>query len=212
MDLKFQIAASSRSDEELLNCIENRQIYLPETIEASVTELQNRGHAFTETELSVIKEDLQAHRDNASMTGRRIGFANRTYKNNIVQDLDAPLLYSRSAIYGFTFFFGALFGSIMLAINVNKTQKPANVVWVLLFGGLFTILQVGIVEVAHTTGSLNIIFSVISAYIVESFFWNRFIGNSIFYRAKPIWIPLIIGLVLLGLLIVGLFHAGSQPV
>lgn len=211
MDLRFQIAASGRSDEELLDCIENRQIYLPETIEASVAELQHRGHIFTENQLSVITEDLQAHRDNASITGRRIGFANSTYKNNIVLDPDAPSFYSRSAIYGFTFFFGALFGSIMLAINVNKTQKSSNVVWVVLFGALFTILQIGIVQSVPRTGSLNIIFSITSAYIMEAFFWNRFIGNFTFYRAKPIWVPLIIGIVFVALILIAVIYADSTP-
>lgn len=211
MNLKFQVTASSLSDEDLLDRIENRQIYLPETIEASIAELQNRGHIFTETELFVFEEDLQAHRENASVTGRRIGFANSTYKNNIVQDPDAPSFYSRSAIYGFTVFFGALFGSVLMAINVNKTKEPVNVIWIMLFGGVFTALQIAIAEFAHTTSSLNILFGIISAYILETFFWNRFIGNSTFYRAKQIWVPLIIGLAFLALFVFALIYADSQP-
>jgi len=205
MDPKYR--ASAKSDEELLDTIENRQLYLPETIEASLEELKSRGHIFTETELSVIEEDVQAHRNNAALSGRRIGFANGNYKNNIIQDPDAPSLYSRQAIYGFTVFFGALFGSIMMAINFAKTKNHNNIVWVLLFGALYTTIQVIIVQSAHTGSSLTILFSIISAFILESFFWNRFIGNATFYRLKPIWIPLIIGIILSALIIISIIYS-----
>ena len=205
MDPKFR--ASAKSDEELLDTIENRPLYLPETIEASVEELKSRGHVFSEEELTVINDDVEAHQRNAAMTVARIGFINNTYKNNIVQDPDAPSFYSRRAIYGFTFFFGALFGSIMLAININKTQKPANAIWVILFGIAFTAMQVVILESAHTSSSLSILFAIASASVLEYFFWSRFIGNATFYRAKPIWIPLIIGVVLAALVLTSMLHA-----
>ena len=90
----------------------------------------------------------------------------------------------------------ANYAEIIIA-NVHNDIHDRKSFWKLLFGGLFTILQIGIVETAHTTGSLNILFSIVSAYIVETYFWNRFIGNSTFYRAKPIWVPLGIGLALM---------------
>ena len=207
MDLRFNATASAKTDEELLDTIENRQLYLPETIEASVAELQYRGHAFTEEELTVINEDIEAHRRNADMTGGRIGFASNTYKNNIVQDPDAPSFYSRRAVYGFTFFLGALFGSIMLAININKTKNPVNALWVILFGIGFTVMQVVIVQSSHANSSLAIIFGILSASILEYFFWNRFIGNSTFYRLKPIWIPLIIGFAIATLVVLAAIYA-----
>jgi hypothetical protein len=209
MDLKFQVTASARTDEELLNCIENRQIYLPETIEASVAELQSRGHEFSEAELSVINEDIKAHRENADIKGRRTGFFGN-YKNNIVQDPDAPLFYSRRIIYAFTFFFGALFGSILLAVNINKTNNPVRIVWILLFGIGFTVFQIVISEFANAGNSLTIVLSIIAAYIMESFFWNRFIGNATFYRAKPIWVPLIIGIVIAGMILMAIIYGNPQ--
>ena len=211
MDLKFSAIASSRTDEELLACIENRQLYLPETIEASIAELQHRGHAFSEEELSVIEQDVQAHRNNAAIPGRRIGFANSSYKNNIVQDPDAPALYSRQAIYGFTFLCGALFGSIMMAINMAKIKNNNNIIWVLLFGALYTILEVVIVQSAHTSNALSIILNIAGAIIMESLLWNRFIGNATFYRLKPIWIPLkTIGLLIFGVVLLSFFITPPQ--
>ena len=104
MDLKFQVTASAKTDAELLATIENRQQYLPETIEASVAELQYRKHAFTDEELKVITEDVEAHRQNANLRGHRGGLFTNNYKKNIIEDPDAPAFYSRRAIYVFAFF------------------------------------------------------------------------------------------------------------
>jgi hypothetical protein len=205
MDLKFKVTASDKSDAELLNCIENREKYLPETIEASVSELQYRGHAFTDDELRVINEDIQAHRENAALGGRR----SWNYKNNIVEDPDAPEFYSRRVVYAFAFIFGALFGSIMMAININKTNNPVRMLWVLLFGFAFTIFQIVIVECTGSGSSVGIIFSLVGAIILESFFWNRFIGNDTFYRAKKFWAPLIIGLVMATLIVIATIYGAK---
>ena len=130
-----------------------------------------------------------------------------TYKNNIVEDPDASAFYSKRAVYSFAVFFGALFGSIMLAININKTKNPANALWVILFGISFTAIQVVIVQSSHASSSLAIVFGILSGSILEYFFWNRFIGNSTFYRVKPIWIPLIIGLVMATLIVLAAIYA-----
>ena len=209
MDLKFKVTASAKTDTELLNTIENRQKYLPETIEASVAELQYRGHVFTDEELKVITDDVEAHRQNANLKGQRGGLFINNYRKNIIEDPDAPEFYSRRVIYGFAFMFGALFGSIMLAININKTNNPARMLWVILFGIVFTALQIVVVESSNSGGSLVIIFLLLGAIILESFFWNRFIGNATFYRAKKIVIPLIIGLVYAAITILAFIY-GSK--
>jgi hypothetical protein len=208
MNDRFNYTASTLSTEELQDRIDNREKYLPETIEASVTELQNRGHVFTGEELQVIKEDLQAQHDNAGLQGS--GGISGTYKNTIVEDPAAPLFYSRRAVFLFAVFMGALFGSIMFAINLAKIKKYAEVVWVLLFGVGFTILQYILISYANTGNSLGIFFGLISGYSLDYFFWERFIGRSVFYRARPVWVPLIIAILLGALIVWGMFYNKSQ--
>ncbi|MBS1528482.1 MAG: hypothetical protein JST19_22735, partial [Bacteroidetes bacterium] len=99
MDLNFQYAASRRSDADLRERIDHREKYLPETIEASLEELQNRGHEFSDEELKVIREDIQAHRNNAYLADGRSGFFPGNDKAVIVEDLDAPSFYSRRNIF-----------------------------------------------------------------------------------------------------------------
>lgn len=206
MDLKFKVTASAKSDAELLDTIANQQKYLPETIEATIAELQYRGHVFTDEELQVITADVEAHRQSAASAGRRLW----NYKNNIVEDPDAPAFYSRRVVYAFAFMFTPLFGAVMLAMNINKTDKPARMVWLLLFGVAYTVLAVIVGESMRSGSSPGVIFSLVGAVILESFFWNQFIGNGTFYRARPIWIPLIIGIVLAALIIFAMFYGSNQ--
>ncbi|HVW14887.1 MAG TPA: hypothetical protein VHB54_13715 [Mucilaginibacter sp.] len=205
MDLNFQYAASRRSDEELQERIDRREKYLPDTIEASLAELQNRGHVFTEEELRVIHEDIEAHRNNAYLATGTPGFFSSNDKAVIVEDPDAPSFYSRRNIFIFAFLFGTLFGSIMLAMNINKTANPARMVGVLFFGFFYTIFQAVVVE-ATGSNAINLALLVIGAVILQSFFWKRYIGDTTFYRVRPIWVPLVIAILLSGLIIAAMLY------
>src|ERR1700754_62484 len=117
MNDRFAYDATLLSTEELSNRVATREKYLPETTEASIAELQQRGHVFSDEELDVIHQDLKAQRGNAELSGKSSGAFSQSYPYVVVEDIAAPQLYSRKAVYLFTFFFGALFGSVMLAIN-----------------------------------------------------------------------------------------------
>jgi hypothetical protein len=213
MEPGFDYIISQKSDDELQERIDNRQNYLPETVEMSLAELQRRGHEFTDEELKVIHDDVKAHRANAAAVDGRLGFFNNNNNNVIISDPDAPSLYSRRALYTFTVLCGALFGSVLLAINIGQTQKKIGAVWVILFGLAFTALQIYFVNTFAKQGSGGsgaIIGGIISAYILDYFFWKKFIGYSTFYRAKPIWIPLIIAIVIVALLVVAFLSDTPQ--
>jgi hypothetical protein len=212
MDLNQTRFISTESDEELMVYIDDRQKYLPETVEAGVVELQHRGHQFSDEELKVISEDMQARRNNAAAIDSKLSLFNNDYKNAIVEDPAAPLLYSRRVLYLFTFLFGAMFGSIMMAINLSKTEKKIGVFWVLLFGIAFTALQIWAVGLANqgSGGSVNIVGGIIAAYTIDLIFWKQFIGYATFYRARTFWVPLIIALILSGLIIFSIFYGGKQ--
>jgi len=212
MEPDFSYLAAAATTEELTERIDNRKNYLPETVEAAVAELKHRKHAFSDDELSTIDDDIDLQRKNAAMVDGRLGFFNSTAKNVIVKDREAPSLYSRQALYVFTVLCGALFGSIMLAVNVGKTKKPRNAVWVILFGIAFTALQVFVISTYARPGSGSsgaIIGGIIAAYTLDFLFWKPFIGYSTFYRARPIWVPLIIALVIVGLLIAAVIVGGN---
>jgi hypothetical protein len=211
MNDRFNYTASTLSDDELKERIDNRQKYLPETIEASMAELQNRGVEFSDEELKVINEDLIAQRENASNSSSSSGF-NNSYKSTLVEDPDALYFYSKRAIYIFTILFSVVFGTIMLVINLQKIKNTAGTLWTLLFGVVFFALQTFLTQYlsseSHSVPAY--LFGLVAASIIDYVLWPRFIGNATFYRARPIWVPLIIGLLLSGLIIWSLLYGGDQ--
>ena len=211
MNDRFNYTASKLSDQELKERIENRPKYLPETIEASVTELQNRGVVFSDEELKVINEDLAAQRENALAPNIGYGVFNNKYKHSIVDDTDAPYFYSKRAIYVFTILFSVVFGSVMLAINCQKIKNKAGLIWSIVFGITFMTAQVLITQALNSSSysAPAYLFGLAAAAIIEAVLWPRFIGNATFYRARPIWVPLIIG-VLVSALIIWAIVAGGQ--
>ena len=204
MDERFKIKASTRSDQELRQIIDNREKYLPESVEAAVEELQSRGTEFSGDELRVINEDMQARRDLARNDVESFNLFRYGTVNNHIEDPDAPELYTKRVIYGFSIFFSALFGSIMLAINVYKTKGAGQAAIVVLFGLGYTIAAIIIGNSIHSNSysSISIVVGIVGGFLLNALFWNRFIGNETLYRPKPIWIPLIIGLVLAVIIVI----------
>jgi hypothetical protein len=210
MDNNFSFRATMKSDEELHKCIDNREKYLPESVEAAVIELQNRGVDFSDEELKVIAEDMQARRDIAESGTESFGLFNRKDKNYHVEDPDAPAYYSKFAIVLFSVLFSVLFGSIMLAVNVSKTQNITKAILVILYGLGFTAIIIILAQNLNISNTyLSVIAGMIGAYSMEILFWKRYLGNATLYRVKPIWIPLIIGLAIVIPIIILIINNGT---
>ena len=207
MELNYSYIASSLSTDELIDRVTNRQKYMPDSVEAAVKENFNLGkHEFSDDELRQIALDIRIQREDAAQfNGRRSAFSDK--KGVIVIDPDAPLLYPLRAIRVFTILCGALFGSILIAININKIEKGINAFGAILFGVVFTGIQIVILNGYTNPGSGSsgaLLGGLIASYILDYVFWRNFIGYSTFYRAKPIWVPLIIAIVFCALIIVAI--------
>ncbi|MDB5130429.1 MAG: hypothetical protein JWR02_178 [Mucilaginibacter sp.] len=212
MDENFSLRAALKSDEALHSCIDNRDKYLPESVEAAVTELQNRGVVFSDEELKVISEDMQARREIAETGTGIFGIFNTGWNNNMVEDPDAPAFFSKRAIFAFAVLFSVFFGSILLAINVSKTKNRGSTILVILYGLGFTMAQGVIARSYHMDPFFSLITSIAGAYIMDNLFWNRYIGNSTLYKARPIWVPLVIGLAIVIPYLVIVLYYGKLPV
>ncbi|MDB5124699.1 MAG: hypothetical protein JWP94_2828 [Mucilaginibacter sp.] len=212
MDENFNQRAALKSDEELHNCIDNRDKYLPESVEAAVAELQNRGVVFLDEELKVISEDMQARREIAESGTGIFGIFNTGWNNNMVEDPDAPVFFSKRAIFAFSVLFSVFFGSILLAINVSKTKNRGRAILVVLYGLGFTLLQGILLRSYPIDPIISLMSSIIGAYIMDNLFWNRFVGNSTLYRSRPIWVPLIIGIAIVASYLIMLKSYGKLPV
>lgn len=78
MELNYSYIASSLSTDELIDRVNNRQKYMPDSVEAAVKELQFRKHEFSDEELRQIAQDIRTQReDAANFSGRRSAFSDK---------------------------------------------------------------------------------------------------------------------------------------
>jgi len=209
MDENFRFLASARTDGELRERIDNREKYLPETVEASVDELKTRGVDFSDEELKVIAEDMQARRDMAAEGAANTGLFNLTDHRLHTQDPDAPEYYSKRVIVVFSIIFSVLFVSVMLVIILAKTKGIGKAILVVGYGLFITVLVAYIASNYNINAGIAVITGYAGAYSMELLFWNRYIGASALYRPKPFWIPLIVGLALSGSFIYLIIKSGT---
>lgn len=207
----FERLMTTLSDKELQGYLSNTSKYIPEAIEAALAELQKRGRVFSEAELSALQTEIDARKEVAPVANEVPLVINPLWKKTqSVDDPNAPVYYSERAIYMFSIFFNVLFGTILSAINFSKTEQKKGVFEVIAFGIGYTVLMLAVLLQFPGNSFLIIIFNVVGAMILQ-LFWNKYIGKDIPYHARPIWIPLVIGLILVVLMLLSIFPNGTIP-
>jgi hypothetical protein len=136
-----------------------------------------------------------------SSTKKSFSFFNTKWKINIVNDHDAPLLFSRLTIYIFSCLFSVIFGGILMAINLKRIGKKDKIWVVLLYSFAYTLLMYLVLSQFQRNTMLTIIGSMIGSFALYNYFWEKYIGSDTKYRPNRIWIPLIIAIVIFSLLI-----------
>jgi hypothetical protein len=201
MEDRSRFLATRRTDEELYERLNNREKYLPETVEASLEELKSRGESFSDELLKVIAEDMEARRHQAASPTGYDSLFNNSDKLKQVEDPDAPAFYSKRAIYAFCILFSVLFGSIMFAMNVDKSVKKINIIWVILYGIAFTAAEYILAQSLRMNFGIAFILGIAGAYPLNYFMWQSFLGKATLYRVRPIWVPLIVGVAISALVL-----------
>lgn len=134
----------------------------------------------------------------------------RTGWQNVVKDEEAPAYFSQRALWMFSVLFGVLFGSILMSINLNKTESKKGSTLVVCFGLLYFAIEIWALNFIKANSSLTFIFNGVGAMIMQHFFWDKYIGADILYRAKPVWIPSIIGICIAAVLILAIVYGGTS--
>ncbi len=99
------------------------------------------------------------------------------------------------------------FGSFLLAANLKTIGKPRLLV--ILYGFVFFVLTMILGEYIKIGILYTFIINSIGVMIMQALFWDRLIGKEIKYNAKPIWKPLIIG-VLISAIVITLMIYGAD--
>ena len=194
MENKFEKLMSSKSDVGLQKYLDDRTKFTPEAVEAAIAEMQNRGRTFSDEELASLRQALDAKREAEDQEEKEL-FGNQ-WSKNVVTDENAPVYYSESAIYMFSAFFNVFFGAVLLAINFRSTGTKKGIWAVIVFGIVYTGLQFYMLSLVPRNTLLVLLFNMGGGLLLNHFFWKKHIGRDTKYRAKPIWIPLIIGIII----------------
>jgi len=203
MDNNFIEEVTSKTTEELREIAVNFDMYRGALVAAAKQELTNRGIELTDEEKAKIENKKNKRKQDAIASADSIKPWNSFFvkwKINIVDDVNAPQLYSRQVINIFSVLFSVLFGGILLAINLKTVNNKKAIFPVLAFSVLYTGLTVFILNlIPGSTTPLTVAFNLLGAIVLYNFFWGKYIGKEFQYRTKPFWIPLVIGVAIFGL-------------
>lgn len=203
MDAYYVNKMAVKTELELLEYFHNHQKYVPAAVLAAVNELQKRGRTFTDAELATLEAERQAVQQAAT---EEISINAETDEAE-----DVPQLYTPSAILGFSIFFSLLFGGLLLATNIRQIGNRRGSWAVIGFSILFMFIEVVAMYQLKRSSTMSLAFNLVGAFILNYYFWPKYVGVQRAYEAKSIWRPLVISiLIVLPLIILLNFFPPQQ--
>jgi len=209
MEMLFQKLMAKKSDKELEDYLINIMTYNREIIEAAISEMKIRERVFTDEELSTLETKIQ-ERENT--IGKNTIKVRDSWEKGIVEDKTAISLYSRETLDWSTLIFGVIVGSIIMFLNLNKTNKKKGIIPLVIFAIIYIIIEVNILffiesKVPGLLTTFQIGLNGLGALVMHTLIWNKYIGKDFKYRKKPIWVPIILGLIIDGLFLFLTFNS-----
>ena len=184
-----------KSDAELEHIFEEKNSYKDEAIQAVIWELENRNLIEKDT----IKPVTIPVENEADVEGKQQD--TKDISERSFEALALPVLYSKKAIQGFTIFFSTLFGAILLMSNLQKMNKPKARIEVFVFGIVYTIFTIVLLNYLPKTFFLTLIFNIVGYAILIEYYWNKNLGKEFKHEKKQVKKPLIISLSVLAVLV-----------
>ncbi|RYY35412.1 MAG: hypothetical protein EOP46_10125 [Sphingobacteriaceae bacterium] len=118
------------------------------------------------------------------------------YETNKPEDGgDYVELYSKTAIWAFSIFFGVIFGGVLLMLNLrNAGYKKAGVI-VLLFSIGFNIMAFIISYYVGLGRYSGLIFSIAGGAILTEYFFKKYFPENDYYP-RPVWGALAVSVII----------------
>jgi len=109
-----------------------------------------------------------------------------------------PVLYSVRSIQIFSVLFSVLAGGILMAINFNRTTQKLEVMKVLGFSLLYTIITFMVFSLLGTQSPvLTIMLNLLGAYLIDELFWKRVLGSEFRFDKQKVWTALLVAMLLI---------------
>lgn len=126
------------------------------------------------------------------------------WKYNIVDNEDAPVLYSRKVINFFTIFCSVFFGGSLMFYNLRKLKNKQGQIIVAIYTILYGVISFIFLAQFERSTILTLIVSMIGSLPLYNLFWEKYVGKSTKYKTKTIWIPLTIALIILAIFLLAI--------
>ncbi len=108
-----------------------------------------------------------------------------------------PTLYSKKAILGFSLFFSAIFGAVLLMQNLKDIGKKKEAGIILLLSSIYTAITIYIVNIPDKPNtSLTYICNIVGGVILTEYFYKKSFPNDKTIGKKKIWKPLILSILI----------------
>jgi len=190
---KFIEKFQHKTDSELEYILENKKNYNEQAVLASIQILKERNGE--SSELKSVEKEIETEKEKKEITQQKAVEENKK-KNNITDDPNAPELHSKKVIMVFSVLFSTIFGAVLLMYNLKQTENKAGRIQVLIFGILYTIATLLVVNLMNIGGNIALIFNIAGGGILTEYFWNKFIGKDFEHRKRS-WIkPAIISVLI----------------
>ena len=146
--------------------------------------------------------DLEELAQNEEDVKNPLSIFSQNWNFNVVENTEAPQLYSRKAIYFFTIFCSVFFGGTLMFINLRKLRNKQGQIVVASYSILYGVISLAILDQFERSTIMTMVVSMIGSLPLYNFFWQKYIGLNTEYRKKSILVPLMISLVLLSLFVI----------
>lgn len=186
------------SDPELEKYIKKDSRFVPEAVELAYEILKKRGREFTSIEQEQIENLIQSKKNVENKSDIKAN----AWDKRLTSDPNAIHLFTNRVIGTFSIVFGVFIGSCLLVYNYFKIKNYTAAVCTFVFGILYTILQIVIVDrfVTGRSGSIVYLLSGIGGlglYCIREYIFK----SDILYRPKSFIVPLILSVIVMAIML-----------
>ena len=186
----FTKKMTQKSDAELQEIIGNKESYIDEARLAASWELEKRNIKVDKIEVDseTAKDPSNTSTSAESKTETPEELTEPVVVEPIESTYEQPTtLYSKKAIYGFSIFSSTIFGAAIMMYNLKILNQPKARIQVLVFAVLYMIFSVLVIEALQASTFTALVLNVTGAFILNEYYWNKFIGKTFKYEPKGLF-------------------------
>ena len=137
-------------------------------------------------------------------------YSNQILDTDQIKENSKIKIYSKRAIWCFTFLFTTVFGGVLLMQNLIDIGKKKEAYSVLIFSILFTFISICIVNYPpEPKASLTYLCNMLGGLILTEHYFKKYFPQPEIFDTKKIWKPLLISILIILPFIIALFLKGA---